>query len=68
MNDFIDVVIDAEGRPWAAFVDVCTQECVTDDKVWSDRAVGFVGTLVTGPSLLTGQAELPPILPPPRLA
>ena len=68
MNDFIDVVIDAEGRPWAAFVDVCTQECVTDDKVWSDRAVGFVGTFVTGPSLLAGQAELPPILPPPVAA
>ena len=68
MNDFIDVEIDADGRPWAAFVDVCTQECVSDPGTRWDQSVGFVGTLVSGPSLLAAGGALPAILPPPAAA
>ena len=68
MNDFIDVEIDAEGRPWAAFVDVCTEACVTDPSVHADKSLGFVGTLVAGPSLLAAAGRLAPILPPPTPA
>jgi hypothetical protein len=65
MTDFIDVVIDGEGRPWAAFVDVCTQKCATDPKVLFDQDVGFVGTLQSGPALRGNATALPTILPPP---
>lgn len=65
MNDFIDMVVDGEGRPWVAFVDVCTQECVTDPTVKFDQSIGFAGTLVSGPALVTGGGVLAPILPPP---
>lgn len=63
MNDFIDLTVDPEGRPWAAFVDVCTESCVKDPKVHFDHAVGLAATLVAGPSLRTG--DLAPIAPPP---
>jgi hypothetical protein len=62
MNDFLDVVIDGEGRPWASFVDVCTQKCVTDPTMSHDKAVGFAGTLTNGPSLAQPGAMLP-VLP-----
>ena len=65
MNDFIDVEIDEQGRPWAAFVDVCTRKCVSDPEVRWDESQGFVGTLVRGPSLLAAGGSLPAILPPP---
>lgn len=65
MNDFIDMVVDLEGRPWVAFVDVCTAECVDDVEMDADQAVGFVGTLVAGPSLRTDARELRPLAPPP---
>lgn len=53
MTDFIDVVIGPDGRPYAAFVDTCTAECVTSGETIGDnnanRAV--MATLVQGPSL-----------------
>ncbi len=51
IGDFIDIVIDAEGRPWAAFVDVCTGECAAEGGSANSGAAGFVGTLATGPTL-----------------
>lgn len=51
MTDFIDIAIDAEGRPWASFVDVCVAECVTDPSVLFDGNLGFAATLRTGPAL-----------------
>ncbi len=61
LGDFIDVTIDDEGRPWAAFVDVCTEECVTDPTAGNDVGVGFVGTLLEGPSLRGAVSALPPL-------
>ncbi|MEA2477605.1 MAG: hypothetical protein QOC87_1804 [Actinomycetota bacterium] len=48
--DFIDVVIDRQGRPWASYVDACITTCVTKgpNDVGDE---GVVGTLVGGPSL-----------------
>jgi hypothetical protein len=64
MNDFLDIVIDAEGRPWAAFVDVCVKACVSDPEVHWDENEGAVGTLVEGPSLLAAGGRLAPLAPP----
>jgi hypothetical protein len=66
MNDFIDMVVDGEGRPWVAFVDVCNTECAADPSMDSDIALGFAGTLVSGPSLLADVKELLPLAPPPE--
>jgi len=63
MNDFLDVVIDGEGRPWASFVDVCTQKCVTDPTLSHDKAMGFAGTLVSGPSLRGDGGTMLSVLP-----
>lgn len=68
MNDFIDMAVGPDGRPWVAFVDVCTKECVDDPEVFSDGAVGVAGTLLRGPSLLTGQETLIDLAPPPAPA
>ena len=65
MTDFIDVIVDPEGRPWASFVDVCTRDCVTDPEVRWDAAIGFAGTLLTGPALRGDSPALPAIAPPP---
>jgi hypothetical protein len=51
MNDFLDVQIDGQGRPWASFVDVCTQKCVTDPTMQSDVARGAMMTTRAGPAL-----------------
>jgi hypothetical protein len=61
MNDFLDIVIDGNGRPWASFVDVCTQKCVTDSSLSHDVAIGFAGTLLRGPALSGSNATLVPI-------
>ncbi len=67
MNDFIDIVIDGEGRPWAAFVDVCTKGCVTDPDKHYDQSIGLVGTILSGPSLRgAADALLPEIAPQPQ--
>lgn len=60
LYDFIDVIIDADGRPWAAFSDACVDECVTDPSVGNNALDGFVATLETGPSL-RGAGTLPAI-------
>ncbi|HUR70222.1 MAG TPA: sialidase family protein [Candidatus Thermoplasmatota archaeon] len=65
MNDFIDMVVDADGRPWVAFVDVCHDECVAAEKPMSDGAIGFAGTTISGPALLTDAKELAALAPPP---
>ena len=61
VGDFVDLEIDAEGRPWAALVDVCNAACVRDPKVVHDEPAGFVGTLEAGPSLLAAGGALPPL-------
>lgn len=57
LYDFIDIDIDTEGRPWAALVDVCREDCTKAHKAdpktaRHDGNNGFVGTLDVGPSLL----------------
>ena len=48
--DFIDVVIDKSGKPWAAYVDACIQACA--EKVGPNQGnEGFVGTMAGGPNL-----------------
>lgn len=63
MTDFIDITIDAEGRPWASFVDVCVAECVSDPSVLFDGNLGFAATLREGPALRGEAAPLAPLLP-----
>ncbi len=65
VGDFIDVVIDAEGRPWVALVDVCTVECAKLDGTKNDNALGFVGTLAQGPALRGDLSALKALLPAP---
>lgn len=59
--DFMDVVIDSQGRPWAAFVDACIDECAaaagTADDNTGGGGLGLVATLARGPAL-RGEAEL----------
>lgn len=62
VGDFIDVVIDVEGRPWAAFVDVCNEDCVTGKADGNRGAFGVAGTLAAGPRL-RGALEALPELP-----
>ncbi len=50
IGDFIDVTIDPEGRPWAAFSDQCNGE----DNACSNNAAAFTQTLKQGRSLRTG--------------
>lgn len=59
IGDFIDIVIDDHGRPWAAHVDVCNADCDSDDG--NDEALGAVGTLTQGFSLRGNDTALPPI-------
>ncbi|MEA3137005.1 MAG: hypothetical protein QOC71_1286 [Thermoplasmata archaeon] len=65
LGDFIDMTVDPEGRPWAAFADMCRADCLKADATENDGGtVGFVGTFLQGYSLATGQplprlAELP---------
>lgn len=59
IGDFIDLVIDADGRPWAALVDVCHDDC--DAKDGNDQALGAVGTLSQGFPLRGNATSLPVI-------
>ncbi|HEV8361748.1 MAG TPA: sialidase family protein [Candidatus Thermoplasmatota archaeon] len=59
--DFIDIVIDPAGRPWAAFDDACTDRCATDPAGATGPNQGFVGTLAAGPALRGALAALPPL-------
>ena len=63
MNDFLDVVIDADGRPWGAFVDVCSPACAAEPGMDFDFAMGTMGTLLEGPALRGAAAALPPLMP-----
>jgi hypothetical protein len=55
LGDFIDMTIDPEGRPWAAFADMCRDDCLDPDATENDGGtVAFTGTLLQGPSLTTG--------------
>lgn len=65
MTDFIDIQVDAAGRPWASFVDVCVAECVTDPSVLFDGNIGFAATLLRGPALRGDAAVLLEIAAPP---
>ena len=60
LYDFIDVIIDVDGRPWGAFSDACVDACVTDPEEGNNALAGFVGTLESGPSL-RGEGMLPAI-------
>jgi hypothetical protein len=54
MADFIDIAVDPAGRPWASLVDVCNARCAPDPKLHHDEPIGYLGTLLTGPSLRGG--------------
>ncbi|HWG91489.1 MAG TPA: sialidase family protein, partial [Candidatus Thermoplasmatota archaeon] len=54
VGDFIDIVIDGEGRPWAAFVDACVAACVTGAAL-NDGNAGFAGTLAA----MVGKSAVP---------
>lgn len=66
MYDFIDIQIAPDGRPYAAFVDACTDKCDTPEGTYEDSQgdemsfKGLVGTLNSGPSL-TDEAPLEPL-------
>jgi len=45
VGDFLDVTIGGQGQPWAAMVDVCNDDCVTDASTGNKGARGFVGTV-----------------------
>lgn len=62
LGDFIDVVIGPDGRPWAAFVDVCTEACLAEDAEENDVGQAFVGTLGAGPSLVGELSALTPLV------
>lgn len=61
MADFIDVDVGPDGRPWAAFVDVCTEECREDEEVKKDTPIGLAATLSRGPALRGDLAALAPL-------
>ena len=44
VGDFIDIIIDAEGRPWVSYVDTCVAACRDDPKMRYDEDAGAVGT------------------------
>lgn len=52
LGDFIDMTIDPEGRPWAAFADMCRADCLQPGAAENDGGtIGFTGTLLQGFSL-----------------
>ena len=57
--DFIDIQIDAQGRPWGAFVDACPIECVQSDEPDNPTLDGFVAAISTGPGLKASAPRLP---------
>jgi hypothetical protein len=48
--DFIDVAIDREGQPWAAYVDICLTTC-GEGASGNQGNEGIVGTMLKGPKL-----------------
>jgi len=61
MYDFLDVVMDKDGRPWASFVDACVDKCAQPNGLAKDSHAyaAFVATLAEGPGLLADEATLP---------
>jgi hypothetical protein len=63
MTDFIELVVDGHGRPWASFVDVCTGGCAAADGSENEGNEGLVATLRKVPALrgvaLAALPELP---------
>lgn len=51
MTDFIDVVIGPDGKPYAAFVDVCADACAGSADEENNVQVAVMGTLAGGPAL-----------------
>lgn len=49
--DFIDVVVDSKGTPWAAFVDACALICTDPRGVGNDASKAITGSLFGGPKL-----------------
>ncbi|HWG91984.1 MAG TPA: hypothetical protein VNZ52_14125, partial [Candidatus Thermoplasmatota archaeon] len=54
--DFIDMVMDKEGRVYVAYADGCLEGCKTMEDSRGDR--GYVAVLQTGPSLLAAVGTL----------
>ncbi|MFA5861429.1 MAG: sialidase family protein [Candidatus Thermoplasmatota archaeon] len=63
MYDFLDVVMDKDGRAWAAFVDACIEKCAQPGGLAKDSnsRAAFVATFAQGPGLLANQTALPAI-------
>jgi hypothetical protein len=63
MYDFLDVVMDKDGRPWAAFVDACIDKCAQPNGLAKDSHAyaALVATLAQGPGLLANETTLPPM-------
>lgn len=62
MFDFLDIVIDHQGRPWASFVNTCTSsECrsASGTPADSDGNLGLVGTIASGEALTSAGGALP---------
>jgi hypothetical protein len=49
--DFIDIVIDKKGQPWAALVDACVNACTKRGATENSGNEGAVGTFTGGPPL-----------------
>lgn len=67
MTDFIEIVVDVEGRPWASFVDVCNDDCATSADGKNTGNMGFAATLRAGPALRGALAALPLLDPQPTV-
>ncbi|HEX2021197.1 MAG TPA: sialidase family protein [Candidatus Thermoplasmatota archaeon] len=61
VGEKIDMRIDAEGRPWVAFVDACNGACATPDGASNEAAAGALATLREGPRLRGPLEPLPPL-------
>lgn len=63
MGDFLDLVIDHEGRPWAAFVDVCYDACAGNPTATNANfGRALLGTLAEGPRLRGPAGTLPSLV------
>jgi len=63
LYDFIDVQMDADGRPWVALVDACVKKCAETTGTAKDSTgrAAFVATFAEGPSLFAKFEALPAI-------
>jgi hypothetical protein len=52
--DFMDIDVDANGKPWAAFVDACYDVCATPEGTVADNSRGGGRGLVATLELATG--------------